>query len=139
MAKRQSEALFGKAEVSLGTKPGFVQLAFPEKPTEAERSTLKASGFRFNPQTMQWWGHRDRCEQWGISLPSDSRKAVAGKRKSADQPKRRGSPKAKEEAEVAADGHGLSDRMDKLLAAMIGLNQKVEGLSSRIEALESDE
>lgn len=127
--------------VSLGTKPGFVQFAFGDKPGEEVRQDLKANGFRFNPQSLLWWGHRDRVQaRWGVTLPADSRKAPKGKRGRADEPK--DSPKAKgrraapAEPEVAAAGHGIAERLDKIVDALVGLNSKVERLGARVSALE---
>lgn len=45
-----------------GTRPGFVEIAFPSKPSPADVAELKSSGFRYVPRGPHWYGR-------GISAP----------------------------------------------------------------------
>jgi hypothetical protein len=42
--------------VSKGTKEGYVEIRFPEKPSDEERTELKAAGFRWSRYNGCWWG-----------------------------------------------------------------------------------
>lgn len=47
-------------DVRPGKRPGYVDVAFSEKPDEATRDALKASGFRWARSYGVWYGHEDR-------------------------------------------------------------------------------
>jgi hypothetical protein len=52
-----------KARVIAGTRPGYIQLQFEGKPTDAVRDALKAKGYRWNRVTALWWGKSDAFPQ----------------------------------------------------------------------------
>ena len=43
-----------------GTKPGFVEIIFNDKPGDDVRTRLKDSGFRWSPRNSVWFGRQDR-------------------------------------------------------------------------------
>ena len=51
-----TEGTEASATLTEGTRPGYLQLAFGGKPTDAVRATLKAHGVRFAPSTKAWYG-----------------------------------------------------------------------------------
>lgn len=46
--------------VSEGTKAGYVEIRFPEKPCDDERTALKSAGFRWSRYNGCWWGKADK-------------------------------------------------------------------------------
>jgi len=46
--------------VSEGTKEGYVEIRFPEKPSDDERAELKSAGFRWSRYNGCWWGKADK-------------------------------------------------------------------------------
>ena len=49
-----------EATVRLGTRPGYVEVIFPARPTPAVLTELKAAGFRWALRSRCWYGLRDR-------------------------------------------------------------------------------
>lgn len=144
MAK--SNVAFSKAQVLLGTRPGYVQLAFGEKPGPSVIEQLKDAGFRWNMATKVWWGRAEKAASWGIVLPKDDRKPEGPKgrdRRSERKGKGKGGDDrvvTYEDTDAVSVGFGkLEASIGKLTEAMLGLNAKVNSIAERVEALESDE
>lgn len=44
-----------------GTRPGFVEIAFPAKPDARDIAELKASGFRYVARGPHWYGKAEKA------------------------------------------------------------------------------
>lgn len=57
------ETVWEGVVVRPGTRPGFVEIAFPSKPADAIREELKAAGYRWARSRSCWYGPADRLPE----------------------------------------------------------------------------